>query len=321
MKKLIITFITMLLMSISVHAEDINVVFTINNKYTIFSMLAINSILQNNKSDSHYNFYILENDLTNKNKEKMTKYVKQRNQDIYFMNVNPNSILKQDAIYSVINGYMPSIIMVRIMIADILPKDVHKVLYLDGDTCANEDLKNLFDINIENYFAGMARDWSDKEMAEMHKLDKYYNSGVILMNLDMWRKENISQKILSFIKNNEDKFCQSGEENNSFPFPDQDLINIILNEKIKEIPQKWNYQVISINGDTIDNANKTEGIFHFIGPVKPWHFPVKPCKYLKIYYKYWNSSKLKKYKYYYEFLSIKKRLINKYRRITEKFIK
>ena len=55
----------MIFVSSPARAEDINVAFTIDNNYPVFALLVINSILLNNDSNSHYNFYIVNNDLSN----------------------------------------------------------------------------------------------------------------------------------------------------------------------------------------------------------------------------------------------------------------
>lgn len=318
MKKFLITLFSALFITASVHAEDINIAFTIDNNYPIFTLLAINSILQNNKSDSHYNFYIVENNLTDKNKKRMEKYVKERNQNIEFLNIDTNVIDDGDYFFG-FSGRITQIAMARIMLADLLPKNIHKIIYLDGDICVTEDMKNLFDIDLGNYPAGLARNISEFESVELFKLkDGYYNSGVIIMNLDMWRRENISKKMVDFVKNNKDKFVYKGMDYNVFLYPDQDLINVILNGRIKEIPQRWNDQ--TIRGEILEYLYGG-GIVHYIGDIKPWDYPINPDDGFKLYYKYWNTSNLKRYKYYYAFSSLKSRYISTYDYKINRFLK
>ena len=86
MKKIIAIIVFMFLFVLPVRAENINVAFTIDNNYPIFTMLVINSILRNNTSNSDYTFYVIENNLTAKNKLKMQKYVNKRKQTVEFIN-------------------------------------------------------------------------------------------------------------------------------------------------------------------------------------------------------------------------------------------
>lgn len=314
MKKFIITLFSILFLSTSTHAQDINVAFTIDNNYPIFTLLAINTILQNNVSNSHYKFYIIENNVTAKNKEKMTKYVHQRNQDIEFINID-TKIIDDGANFFKLSGRITRIALIRILLPDLLPEDVHKVIYLDGDICVNEDLKNLYDIDLENYPAGLASNITFVQLISKKKLNfEYYNSGVILMDLDMWRKEKISKEMIDFI----DKYMPLFLNGEIYLYPDQDLINIVLNGRIKKLPQKWNNQTIRriVLDDIYDG-----GIVHFIGDKKPWNYPARADETFKIYYKYWNTSGLKMYKYYYGILGLKNIYLDIYQYKLKRFYK
>lgn len=302
MKKFIITLLTTLFISTYTWAEDINVAFTIDNNYPIYTLLAINSILQNNKSNSNYNFYIVENNLTDKNKKKMADYVRERNQNIEFINIDTSKIDDGNNFFGFL-GHITPIGMARILLPELLSEDVHKIIYLDGDILVTEDLKDLFDIDLGDLPAGLALNISTFESVDIYKLKGgYYNSGVILLDLDKWRKENISQKMLAYLKNNKDKFIYKGISSNVFLYPDQDLINIMLEGRIKDLPQNWNNQ--TIRGVILEDMY-SYGIIHYIGGVKPWNYPAQPDKYFKLYYEYWNTSGLRMYKFYYASKSVK----------------
>ena len=300
MKKFIITLFVILFMPISVLAEDINVAFTIDNNYPLFTLLAINSILQNNKSDSHYNFYVIEDNITANNKELMSEYVKKRNQSIEFINIDTDIIDGGVLLFSYLKRITP-IGMARIMLPKLLDTDIHNVLYLDSDILVTGDLKNLYDIDLCGFPAGLALNITQLKALDGHRFKNgYYNSGVILMDLDMWRKEHISDKMLTFIKDNKDKFLVDDDGDVIFMYPDQDLINIVLNGKIKALPQRWNTQ--TIRNEVLGDAG---GIIHFIGGMKPWAYPLRPNEYMKLYYKYWGQSGLRAYKWHYAFKGLK----------------
>lgn len=296
MKKFLITLFVMLFTMSNVFAESINVAFTIDNNYPYYTLLVINSILKNNKSDSEYNFYVIENNITDKNKKMMRRYVEKRGQNIEFININTDIIDDGDYLFGFSNRITP-IGMARIMIPDLLPKTVDKVLYLDSDILVLGDLKNLYDTDIQNYHAAMAKNIVDKKHLSSYNLKgNYFNSGVILMNLNKWREDSITKQMLLYIKNNKSKFIYKNKMDGvTLLYPDQDMINIILNGKIKEVPQIWNNQTIY---KVILKEDYTGGILHYIGKEKPWHFgenyyftPVN------LYYKYWQTSGLQCYMY------------------------
>ena len=287
MKKLLISIAIMFVVPIFVFAQEINVVFSIDNNYPLFTMLAINSILQNNDSNSHYNFYIVENNVTEKNKARMEKYVVDRGQSIEFINIDTSVIDDGETFTGFNPGHITKIAMARILLPDLLPKNIHRVIYLDSDICVFSDLKELYNADLGDNLAGLVLDREQTYYLDKFSLKNgYYNSGVIVIDLDKWRKANM---------------VDTGSANFVFKYPDQDLINILLNGKIKSLPKKWNTFF-----NTIPVVTKDVGIVHYIGPIKPWHYPADYSNTYRAYYKSWNSSGLWWYKHYYALKGIKK---------------
>lgn len=262
----------------------INVAFTIDNNYPLYTMLTINSILLNNKSNSDYKFWIIENNVTDYNKEEMRNFVQKRGQKIEFIDID--NVLKGYNEYMYSNNqwanHITKIGIARIYLPEVLPKDVKKVLYLDGDVLVISDLKELYDTDISKYAAALAKNNMEFHIKPKDKRPCYYNSGVILINLDDWRKNNYTHQMEDYIAKN------------VLDFPDQDSINYVLRGKIKMLDQKWNNQVED-KGTLVWINNG--GIIHYIGGYKPWHVPAYAYKkpLVALYYKYWNKCELKKY--------------------------
>ena len=278
-KKFIIILIFIFTFSESAFSEKINVAFAIDNNYWLYTLLTINSILKNNTSNSDYYFYVIESDLSNKNRIKMEKYVKKHHQNIKFIDIDLSVIDSGHDYYKDSSNlkHISRISMARIFLPDLLP-DLNKVLYLDSDILVTADLSELYNMNVKNYAALMTKN-----------IDiPCYNAGVMLVNLDYWRKNNITQKMVNYIK-----------KKKSLQYMDQDLINIILMKKIKTINPRWNNQY-----GYMSNHNN---IVHYIGGYKPWlinvrlmqntteYFEKRP--YIKLYNDYWRNSDLFAYKF------------------------
>ena len=285
MKKLITCLFLMIIVSTQCGwaNEKINIAFAIDNNYVLFALLTMNSILKNNTSNSQYNFYVVEDNLSDKNKNLMEKYIKKQNQNIEFINIDTKKIANGENLFKYLTRITP-IGMARIMIPNLLPKDLKKVLYLDADLLVTTDIKPLYDTNLEDKTVGMILNFVKHNKAEgIHKFDEYYNSGVILIDIDKWRKNNISQKLLDYIQQNKKYFSYSGTVDGFvFLYPDQDLLNIVLENKIKKLPDKWNVQ----------NPRQFEGngIMHYAGPNKPWEAGIKQTHRSSLYHKYWRNS-------------------------------
>ena len=304
MKKFFIIILFLCLCCTSkTNSQDIFVAYTIDNNYPIFALLSINSILKNNNDNNQYFFYIIENNLSDKNKQKMSDYVNNRNQKIEFIHFDTDVIDNGKILYKHINR-VTNIGLARIMLPELLPDNIQKVIYLDGDTLVTDNLSILYNIDLKNRAAGMVLNITPPEGLLKNK-QRYYNSGVIVFNLDKWRKNKISNRMLDFINDNFELFYTKNKEK-AYLYPDQDLLNIILKNDIYTIATEWNNQTTP-SGTLLADS---KGIYHYVGQNKPWDFPITNQEYYKTYYKYWNKSSLKKYKYYYFLKSIKHKLLS-----------
>ena len=128
----------------------------------------------------------------------------------------------------------------------------------------------------------------------------YYNSGVILFDLEKCRKEKCTEKIVSYYLKNIDDFTASKEKEigHYFYLIDQDLISLAWDGQIKSLNPKWNQQHYKIFNC---------GILHYTGNYKPWDFHFRN-RASKIYVAYWKEiPELKFYKYLYALKSFYKK--------------
>ena len=111
------------------------------------------------------------------------------------------------------------------------------MIYLDGDTLTFNDLKKMYDINMEGfYYKGFLDVNKDKFLPNN---DNYICSGVLLINLKNLRKDDIVNKMYKYmIKNNKKLYCH-----------DQTIINGVCSSKIGLLPPQFgvfNYQKFKI---------------------------------------------------------------------------
>lgn len=275
--------------------DYVNIAFTIDNNYPIFTMLVIESILENKNPDTEYNFYVLENNITFINKGFMRLYAKYKKTNLTFYRISTESFDEGKKIYT----YLPRITpigMARILLPSVLPQDLKRVLYLDADTLVTTDLKELYNTDLKGNYAGMIRNDEPVNYKDFKFGKNYCNSGVILIDLDAWRKNDIEKKMTEYLKSNLDKFIYKKTKDkypDTFMYPDQDLINIVLRNKIKILDDKWNAQHFSQNSYITKNF---KGIIHFIGPGKPWLAEPFYTNAYVMWHKNWNNSILVVYK-------------------------
>ena len=126
----------------------------------------------------------------------------------------------------------------RLLAADILPRDIHRALYLDGDIVCTDNLAPLFSTDLKGCPCGMCLDSPTANLWIYNILgyppeDGYFNSGVMLLDLDAWRKENLSKTMIDYLDANAKKRLRH----------DQDVLNPVLHGRIFQID--FSYNVIS----------------------------------------------------------------------------
>lgn len=242
------------------------------------------SLCVNNKGeDLHFNI-IIDNTVTEQQKEELQSVVNGHG-DIYFYLINIESI-KKYLVVKVENFPVP--IYYRLLVAKILPETIHKVLYLDADMVIRHDLSELWNVSLSEKAIAAIPNQSDCghywDRLEYEKSLGYFNSGVLLLNLDYIREQLLTDHFVNYIKNNPEKLL----------CPDQDALNYVLKDCKLMLPVRYNAQegFYRIPPEKVfDDANELEKeitdpyIVHYTKE-KPWAKDCKhPLKNLYYYYK------------------------------------
>lgn len=271
----------------------INVAYAFDSQYYYIAHVSMKSIMINQDFDTFIIFHILISEITNKIKTIIGKIcIEHKNCKIRYY------LLKRKFEEFCTKGYTKwtKTIFYRIFLQNVLINE-KKVLYLDCDTIVYKDLKEIYNYNIERYYyAGMLQ----KKSANIngYKIKNYINSGVILINLENLRKDNIFSYILKYLRKNNKKLL----------FPDQDAINAVCHRKNAILPRKFvtiaYCSLNSINKADIEKINsyKDPYIIHYIIYGKPWKRLIKEKNYICFdpisrFYEYARKSS-----YYYEIL-------------------
>lgn len=266
--------------------EKIDIAFCINKKYVNPCKVLMSSILEFSKSPVI--FHILSTDLNDDDKGALRTNHREKKLSIEFYTPSFDAesfIIRQGDRVSVETYF-------RFFLPELL-KDVHTVLYMDVDIVCLDDLTPLFDYDLTKYPCAMIPDFFYSDIRIFNRLEYppkngYFNAGVMLINLDYWRKNSIAETLISYVKQNPQRCLKH----------DQDAINAVLNGKILELPTRYNFQhsFFNIHGimnkytSNFPNAEKYQDAFiasekwneiatsmdapvliHFCTNQKPWH--------------------------------------------------
>ena len=254
-----------------------NIAMCANNDFAAHCAATIASVLKNSANDDFFNFYIISDDFGNDTKNKFLKLKKIKDCKIYFIDFDDSGYKNFPA-----TDIFPMQVYFRLKIPDLIKED--KVLYLDSDIIVRGSLSEFYGTNIENNLLAAVEDFSSCyssfsiNRAKMWNLERYFNSGVLLMNLKYAREFNFEQKCIDFIQNNARKLVCF----------DQDTLNKVCENKVVFAGAEYNFQHQCKNKDVKKDYQKHKKnikIIHFVTFKKPWYF-LKSLDFVMEYYRY-----------------------------------
>jgi len=161
----------------------------------------------------------------------------------------------------------------RLDLAKILPSDIDKVLYLDGDIICRKSLSALWKTDISQYAVAGVPDVGEADFEKDNHLHLcpwtgYFNAGVLLINLKWWREHSVAEEFNSFIVNHSEWI----------QFQDQDVLNYVFNEHKLLLPITYNLETdflcqgtdYGIHLKEVMETIKDPTVLHFTTTQKPW---------------------------------------------------
>ena len=183
----------------------------------------------------------------------------------------------------------------RLLAPHILPEMPDRILYLDPDILVINPLRPLWETNLNDYLfaaashTGITDIANDVNRIRLNTESDYFNSGVLLMNLKLCRKEIVPKEVFDFAK----------EHKKELLLPDQDILNALYGERIFPVDDAvWNYDARNYSRYLLRSSGKTDmnwiisntAILHFCGRAKPWK-PGYPYRFGILYKHYEHLTK------------------------------
>ncbi len=269
------------------NSKSINLVFCPDNNYAKYFSVLLQSIIDNSKPNIKYDVLIFETNFTQRNKTLIQK-MKPENFSIRFYNMK-QYINDNFADVKLIEKNHWSISTYYRLFIPLIMQKYDKVLYLDSDMCTNADISSLFEIDFDNKELLAITDSVSpileiqperkiymKEFLNLKIPENYFNAGFSLFNIPNINKKLYLEKLLNCF------------EYENLWFLDQDIMNIIFENKTKLIHNKWNYmwdgpiyfenyfELISGQFEKeFLEAKESPCIIHYSGGIKPWNSPAE----------------------------------------------
>lgn len=204
-----------------------NIVYATSDAYSRLALISIKSLLMNNRSIDEINIYYIGNDLSEKNKRLISDLTEEYDRNITFIDMPIQYKSMGDALRT------NAVVYSYCFLQDILPDTVTKVLLLESDTIVTDRLDSLYQTNITGYYLAATDDMVSGQYRRklgMNESSPYFNAGVMLMNLDEFRKCKATIQLSELIKS----------RRASYIYEVQDELNVFCEGKVKILPPEYN---------------------------------------------------------------------------------
>lgn len=263
--------------------KNIPIVFASDNNYSPYLGVTLFSLLKNISKDNNYDIVILDSKIKEINKLRINSLIKDLdnvsiryfNIDSFYQKYNSNILFttKNYSLASFNRFFIPNLF-----------HNYDKIIYFNTDLLIFEDIVNLYNIDLEDNLMGVVSDieyfqnrnsLSDycTEKLEIESVFKYFNSGVLLFNIQKCLLNEFLDKCLKQLRKVKEPICAA-----------QCIINSVCKNKVKYMDWAWNaqYHIQSMDEhyyeklpqrylDKYNECLKNPKILHFTSGNKPWN--------------------------------------------------
>ena len=254
-----------------------------DDNYSMPLATTMSSVIAHVSSQRQVVICIIANKIAQANKKKILKSLNKPNVTIEWLVPDEAKLTNV-----IISRHITIASYYRILIPELLPAKYQKAIYLDSDVIVKTNIEKLWDTEIADNYVLAVRDMdidatyvsSPKGLQNYQQLGiapdcKYFNAGVLVLNVDKWRRDNLSQKIVNYISNNQ----------LYIRWHEQDAMNAVIAGKWSELDLRWNSQAVihtysswketSLTEEMYNNVINDSYIVHFSSSAKPWKLGCK----------------------------------------------
>lgn len=246
-----------------------NLLVTLNKNYLPYLIILLKSILKTNPN-KEFTIFIISKEIDNQDVATVEEALKTPLMKFELLHFDESLLIGAPT-----SSRYPLEIYYRIFAAKVLPSTVSRILYLDPDIVVINQLDSLYNLDFEgNYFIGathirkVLRKFNQIRV-RAHKSAPYINTGVMVMNIELLRNEQVVDEVYEYIN----------KYKRYFTLPDQDIIFGLYGHKIKLVDYlKYNLsdRMLSLynlrTSEKLDLAwvKKHSVVIHYCGRNKPW---------------------------------------------------
>ena len=248
--------------------SEIPIIIAFDENYLMPACIMLTSMFENAGAETEYKVFIFaDTETRRKSLQKMNETLRSNPlHSVEWLDPSDNFSSAKNRNHLTTPNYY------RFLIPDFL-KDYDKAIWLDVDMIVKRDLSELFATDLEGMYLGAVRIGLKNAGVQHVPWDQYFNAGLLLMNLELWRKDDVAGKVRKLI------------EENDYSCPTQDPMNLVGFGKTVFLPAIYNVYISpkSMKGQKKRDYLAFHGrksfaelisdaaILHFVENIKPWN--------------------------------------------------
>lgn len=247
--------------------KTINILVTLDENYIPYLNVMLSSLLYSNPEE-YFDIYLLHSCVRQQALEDTNRIIGNRGK---LTAIQVSDARLENAPTS---SRYPYEIYYRIFAAKYLPQSIEKIIYLDPDLVVNKSLRELYEMDMNDYYFAAASHTGpvlrkiNEVRLDMDEESPYINSGVMLMNLSLLRKEQRYEDVFDFIE----------KKKSLLLLPDQDIISSLYGSRIYSLDQ-FRYNMTEFlfqrhapfeRDFNLNWVREHSVIIHYCGRNKPW---------------------------------------------------
>ncbi|TWU37414.1 glycosyltransferase family 8 protein [Novipirellula artificiosorum] len=276
------------------NAETIVVVCGCDENYAMPLAVTLRSAVDHLAMDRALQVYIFDGGIRCESKQRIEESCCEDRVSIEFVTIDM-SILKDVPVSEHVNAAS----YLRLLIPDVLPRSIGRVIYLDSDLLVCKDLSELWEMPLgenailaaqdsaapyldssiatSNFslcarYLAAPRPIANYESLEMSPYAKYFNAGVLVIDVDHWRRERLDEEL----------FACLDQHRAHVLWWDQYALNVVMYGRWGELDMRWNQTAhlfaYPAHGESpfrkrsMALLRKDPWIIHFTSSLKPWNY-------------------------------------------------
>jgi lipopolysaccharide biosynthesis glycosyltransferase len=256
-------------------SEPVRVVLAADDRYAMALAVTAKSVVANFTADRDLELFFIDMGITPENRKSIEASVEHPRTSVVWVEG------AQEAVRGLPTyGWFTTAAYARVLIPDLVPATVDRVIYLDSDVIVRRSVDELYDSEMSDHLALGVPDHGAPYVSNSYGLahwfeagraasDFNFNTGVIVMDVNGWRREGVGQRVLEYVRS--DKFWRN---------VDQEAINAVVGTKYGTVDPHWNQQgevyveecavVLPYTRADVEALKRDPWIIHYTLGTKPW---------------------------------------------------